>query len=108
MSEHQVDMFEDEFGEDERPGQRPVLSEQDLFNRLVTLNKEINTRKQDIAQLIIDCKFHKKENPQGHDVKRVKYIVKSAVTFAAGDYEEKKDSAFEFFREFEDITNYNG
>lgn len=107
MAEFQENLFEDEFGEDERPGQRPVLSEDDLFDRLVTLNKEINTRKADIAQLIVDCKYHKKENPQGHDGKRVKYIAKSAVTFAAGDYEEKKTDALTFFQQFEDITKYN-
>lgn len=107
MAEYQEDMFEDEFGEDERPGQRPVLSEDDLFERLVTLNKEINTRKADITQLIKDCKYHKKENPQGHDVKRVAYIAKSAVTYAAGDYEEKKTESLTFFQQFEEITGYN-
>lgn len=107
MAEQQEDMFgyDADAGE---AGPRPVLSEQDLFNRLVKLNKDINTAKADIAQLIVDCKYHKKSNPGGHDAKRVAYIAKSAVTFANGDYEEKKDSAFEFFREYEDITNYNG
>lgn len=103
MAEHQEDMF----GDEERPGQRPILSEEELFNNLVRLNKEINTRKADIAQLIVDCKFHKKNNPQGHDAHRVKYIVKSAATFAAGDYEEKKYEALTFFQQFEEITNYN-
>jgi hypothetical protein len=107
MSEVQNDMFEDEFGTDERPGQRPVLSEEELFTNLVRLNKEINVRKEDIKQLITDCKFHKNDNPQGHDKERVKYIAKSAVTYAAGDYEEKKMEALVFFAQFEDITNYN-
>lgn len=107
MSEFQEDMFGNENG-GEQAGLRPVLSEQDLFNELVRLNKEINTAKANITQLVIDCKYHKKSNPGGHDVKRVAHIVKSAVTFAAGDYEEKKDSAFDFFRNYEDITNYNG
>lgn len=106
MSEYQEDIF-DEYGDDERPGERPVLSEEDLFARLVTLNKEINVRKEDIKQLIVDCKYHKNENPKGHDKDRVKYIAKSAVTYAAGDYEEKKMDALTFFAQFEDITKYN-
>lgn len=107
MAEYQEDLFEDEFGEDERPGQRPVLSESDLFDRLVELNKQINTAKADIAQVIVDCKYHKKSNPGGHDTNRVKYIAKSAVTYAAGDYEEKKTDALTFFQQFEEITKYN-
>jgi hypothetical protein len=103
MSEYQEDMFEAEHG----PGRPPLLSENDLFARLVTLNKEINERKEDIKQLIIDCKYHKKDNPEGHDAERVKYIAKSAATYAAGDYEEKKCEFLTFIAQFEDITNYN-
>lgn len=107
MSEYQEYMFEGELGDEERPGSRPVLSEEDLFARLVYLNKEINKNKEDIKQVIIDCKYNKKNNPKGHDADRVKYIAKSAATYAAGDYEEKKCEFLTFIAQFEEITNYN-
>jgi len=100
-------MFEDEFGDNERPGQRPVLSEEELFTNLVRLNKEINQRKEDIKQLIKDSRYHKDENPKGHEKERVKYIAKSAVTYAAGNYEERKFEFLTFISQFEDISGYN-
>ena len=88
-------------------GPKPVLSAEELLVQLTRLNKEINTRKSDIKQLIKDTKFHKKDNPQGLDGKEVKQIAKTAVRYAAADYEEKKIEALEFFAAYEHYTNYN-
>ena len=88
-------------------GPKPVLSADELLNQLTRLNKEINTRKEDIKQLIKDTKYHKKDNPQGIDGKEVKQIAKTAVRYAAADYEEKKMEAIEFFHAYERLTNYN-
>lgn len=88
-------------------GPKPVLSAEELLNQLVRLNKEINTRKEDIKQLIKDTKFHKKTNPQGIDGQEVKQIAKTAVRYAAADYEEKKLDQLEFFAAYERLTDYN-
>lgn len=88
-------------------GPKPVLSAEQLLNQLVRLNKEINTRKEDIKQLIKDTKFHKKENPQGIDGKEVKQIAKTAVRYAAADYEEVKMEAIEFFAAYERLVGYD-
>lgn len=88
-------------------GPKPVLSAEQLLEQLVRLNKEINTRKEDIVQLIKDTKFHKKHNPQGLDGQEVKQIAKTAVRYAARDYEEKKIEALTFFNAYERLTNYN-
>lgn len=88
-------------------GPRPVLSADQLLEQLTRLEKEINTRKEDIKQLIKDTKYHKKTNPQGIDGNEVKQIKKSAVRLAASDYEEKKIEALTFFSDFERITNYH-
>lgn len=92
---------------DVEAGPKPVLSAEELLVQLTRLNKEINTRKEDIKQLIKDTKFHKKTNPQGIDGYEVKQIAKTAVRYAAADYEEKKIEALEFFNAYERLTNYN-
>jgi hypothetical protein len=101
------DMQDEMFEGYEENQPKPILSEDQLYEQLLRLNKELNARKEDIAQLIVDNKFHKKKNPQGLDAERVKYIAKSAVREAANDYEEKKIEALTFFTEFERITKYN-
>lgn len=88
-------------------GPKPVLNAEQLLEQLTRLNKEINTRKADIARLIKDTKYNKKNNPQGLDGKEVKQIAKTAVRYAAADYEEKKIEALEFFAAYEHYTNYN-
>jgi hypothetical protein len=95
------------FQEEIEAGPRPVLNAEQLLEQLTRLQKEINTRKEDMARLIKDTKFHKKTNPQGIDAYEVKQIKKSAVRLAASDYEEKKIEALTFFSDFERITNYN-
>lgn len=92
---------------DVEAGPKPILSAEQLLEQLTRLNKEINTRKADIAQLIKDTKFHKKTNPQGIDGAEVKQIAKTAVRYAAADYEEKKMEALTFFNAYERLTNYN-
>lgn len=86
---------------------RPILSPEQLLEQLVRLNKEINTRKEDIKQLIADSKFHKKDRPGGIPVDEIKKIAKTAVRYAAADYEEKKMEALEFFAAYERLTNYD-
>lgn len=88
-------------------GPKPLLSEDELLNQLIRLNKEINVRKEDIKQLIADNKYHKKHNPQGIPTNEIKDIAKSAVRFAAADYEERKLDALQFFAAYERITGYH-
>lgn len=91
----------------EEAGPKPVLSPEELLEQLVRLNKEINVRKEDIKQLIKDTKYHKKENPAGIPAQDCKDIAKTAVRYAAADYEEKKQEALEFFAAYERLTNYD-
>ena len=84
-----------------------TLNEDQAFERLVTLNKELNTTKADIKQLLADIKFHKNDNPKGIPAEEVKKIAASAVRYAAQDYEEQKLAALEFFAKYESLTDYN-
>jgi len=88
-------------------GPKPLLSEDELLNQLIRLNKEINVRKEDIKQLIVDNKFHKKHNPQGIPVDEIKQIAKSAKVYADANYEEKKIEALTFFTDYERIVGYH-
>lgn len=98
-----IDSFE--LGEPVVP--KPLLSPEELLEQLVRLNKEINVRKEDIKQLIKDTKFHKKENPAGIPADEIKKIAKTAVRYAAADYEEKKLEALEFFAAYERLVGYD-
>lgn len=98
------------FGTDiaaENVGPRPVLSEEQLLEQLVRLNKEINARKEDIKQLIKDSKFHKKENPGGLPADVCKKTAKTAVRYAKSDYEEVKLETLEFFAFYERAVGYD-
>ncbi len=91
----------------EEAGPKPILNEEQLLEQLVRLNKEINVRKADIAQLIKDNKFHKKNNPQGIPADVCKKTAKTAVRYAAADYEEKKLESLEFFAFYERAVGYD-
>lgn len=84
-----------------------TLNEEQTFERLVKLNRDLNVIKEDIKQLCADVKFHKDDNPKGIPGVEVKKIAASAVRFAAADYEEKKLAALELFAKYEQLTDYN-
>lgn len=84
-----------------------TLNEEQAFDRLVVLNRQLNVTKADIKQLLSDIKFHKDDNPKGIPGVEVKKIAASAVRFAAADYEEKKLAALELFAKYEELTDYN-
>lgn len=92
---------------DAEVGPKPILNEEQLLEQLVRLNKEINTRKEDIKQLISDNKYHKKNNPGGIPVDTCKKTAKTAVRYAAADYEEKKLESLEFFAFYEQAVGYD-
>lgn len=99
----QVDMF----GGEEQQDERFTLNEDQAFERLVVLNRQLNVTKADIKQLLIDIKYHKDENPKGIPAAEVKKIAASAVRHAACDYEEKKLAALELFAKYEQLTDYD-
>lgn len=84
-----------------------TLNEEQAFERLVKLNRDLNVIKEDIKQLCADVKFHKDDNPKGIPVAEVKKIAAAAVRFAASDYEERKLAALELFAKYEQLTDYN-
>lgn len=95
------------FGEDDQKRAGFTLNEDQTFERLVVLNRQLNTVKADIKQLLTDVKYHKDDNPKGIPGPEVKKIAASAVRFAACDFEEKKTAALELFAKYEQLTDYN-
>jgi hypothetical protein len=83
------------------------LTETELLAALVEENKKLNGIKAKIKALCTDNKYHKKKNPDGLDGEVVKKTAKSAVRYAAADYEEKKQEQLEFFAFYEQVTDYN-
>jgi len=68
--------------------QEAPISEQELYDRLVTLETEQLVRASDIAQLKKDAKFHKKTNPTGLPKEVVSLASKAAKLEAAANFEE--------------------
>lgn len=83
------------------------LSPDELLDALIEENKKLNGIKAKIAALKKDNKFNKKKNPDGIDGEEIKQISKTAVRFAAADYEEKKQESLEFFTFYEQRTGYD-
>jgi len=98
---------EDIFGEDDQQRAGFTLNEDQAFERLVVLNRQLNVTKADIKQLLADVKYHKDDNPKGIPGPEVKKIAASAVRYAACDYEEKKLAQLELFAKYEQLTDYN-
>lgn len=86
---------------------RITLTEQELFERLTTLEEEVAVRQADIAQLKKDASFHKKENPNGIPKAEVALIAKSAKLEAARNFEEKQEATNAVFAKYVELTGYN-
>lgn len=84
-----------------------MISEKDLYQRLVTLESEKLTLSADIAQLKKDAKYDENDNPKGLPSDEIKNIHGAAKLRAKADYEEKKQAANAVFRKYEELESYN-
>ena len=83
------------------------ISQRELFDRLVDLEKQKLVLAEDIAQLKKDAKYDEDENPQGIRKEDIKLIAAAAKLEAKRDYEEKREAATAVFRKYEELTCYN-
>lgn len=86
---------------------RVTLTEQDLFDRLVTLFGEQLVLAEDIKQLKKDAKFHKEHNPQGIAKEDISFVVAAAKLEAKQQYEEFSGKAFAVSETYKRLTKYN-
>lgn len=86
---------------------RVTLTEEQLFERLVTLETEKLVLTEDIKQLKKDAKFHKDNNPGGIAKEDVALIQAAAKLEAKRDFEEKQEKAKAVFAKYIELTNYN-
>lgn len=85
-----------------------MISEKELFDRLVDLEKQKLTASADIAQLKKDAKYDEDDNPSGVSKEDIKLISAAAKLEAKRDYEEKREAVRAVFQKYEEMTQYNG
>lgn len=95
------------FDQDSAPVERFTLNDDQLFERLTTLEREKLVLAADIAQLKKDAAYHEDENPYGIDKEEIKLIHEAAKRHAKSDYEESKAKAKAIFATYERLTGYN-
>lgn len=83
------------------------MSQQELFDRLATLESEKLVLAEDISQLKADAKFDAEMNPAGIAKEDIKTISAAAKLKAKNDYEEKSEAAKAVFKKYEELTAYN-
>lgn len=81
-------------------------TEQDLFDRLATLEGEKLVQGEDIKQLKKDFKFNKKTNLDGLPPEVVALVSKAAVIHARNVYEEQRSAAKAVFDKYEELSGY--
>lgn len=84
-----------------------MISEKELFDRLVDLEKQKLTASADIAQLKKDAKYDEDDNPRGVSKEDIKLIAAAAKLEAKRDYEEKREAVRAVFQKYEEMTQYN-
>lgn len=87
--------------------ERVVITEQQLFDRLVKLETDKLTTTADIKQLKDDAKYDEDMNPKGINKDELKLIAKAATLHAKAKFEETKEGALAVFNKYEELTNYN-
>jgi hypothetical protein len=84
-----------------------MITEKELFDRLVTLETDKLTAAEDIKQLKSDATYNEDDNPQGISKDDIKLVAKAAVLEARNKYEEQKEAVNAVFKKYEELTNYN-
>lgn len=83
------------------------ISQKELFDRLVDLEKQKLTAAEDMRQIKLDAKYDEDENPNGVSKEDIKLISAAAKLEAKRDYEEKREAATAVFKKYEEMTQYN-
>lgn len=82
------------------------MTEQELFDRLVDLNKQALTLAEDISQLKKDCKYHKETNPSGISADDIKFVSAAAKLEAKQQFEEFSGDNAAVIEKYKSLTNY--
>lgn len=83
------------------------MTEQQLFDALVNLNKQALTIAEDISQLKKDVKFHKDNNPSGISVDDIKFVAAAAKLEAKQQFEEFSGDNAAVIAKYKVLTNYD-
>jgi uncharacterized protein (UPF0335 family) len=83
------------------------MTQQELFDRLTTLETEKLTLAADIKQLKDDAKYDEDVNPQGLSKEDIKLIGAASRLEAKKDFEEKQEAANAVFKKYVELTGYD-
>lgn len=81
-----------------------TLTEQQLFNRIVTLRTEIETLTLDLKQLKADATYHKDYNPGGIDKGDVKVIDKAAQLEVKAKFEDFSEESSAVVKKYQELS----
>lgn len=83
------------------------MTEQELFDRLVDLNKQALTIAEDISQLKKDVKYNKDSNPTGLAADDIKFVAAAAKLEAKQQFEEFSGDNAAVIAKYKVLTNYD-
>lgn len=86
--------------------ERFTLSEKDLFDRLVKLERDKLVTAADIKQVKADAKKDEDLNPKGIEGDEIKLIAKAAALYAKENFEETQEGAEAVFEKYKELTDY--
>ena len=81
-----------------------VITEQQLFNRIVTLRTEIETLTLDLKQLKADATYHKDHNPGGIDKADVKVIDKAAQLEVKAKFHDFSEESSAVVKKYQELS----
>ena len=84
-----------------------MISERELYDRLVDLETQKLTLTADINAIKADSKYDENDNPKGLAKEDIKNIHGASKLRAKADYEEKKEAAQAVFKKYEELEQYN-
>lgn len=84
-----------------------MITERELYDRLVDLETQKLTFTADINALKSDSKYDENDNPKGLAKEDIKNIHGASKLRAKADYEEKKEAAQAVFKKYEELEQYN-
>jgi hypothetical protein len=80
------------------------ITEQQLFDRIVTLRTEIETLTLDLKQLKADATYHKDSNPGGIDKADVKVIDKAAQLEVKAKFEDFSEVSSAVVKKYQELS----
>jgi hypothetical protein len=83
------------------------MTEQQLFDALVVLNKEALVKAEDISQLKKDVKYNKDSNPSGLAAEDIKFVSAAAKLEAKQQFEEFSGDNAAVIAKYKVLTGYD-